>query len=1079
MSVDRYGITVPQELRAVPAQSLEEYVKARLLQFVAEPVFAKRMYQTPEGVHRAAKEVLTELSIPAGKSLPDGASGTYTLLFRHECRSIGCLCPDCELCKQAQHRRCTSCFGSKYLSGDALKAKCGAPIMVEIINPRTGDVVSTDMISDIQLEVCVMDSRAYASLTPGMETAEELDACTLLVNSQGKELLSPGKNSTYNEEHKIVTPMHNNVAELQVHVAGSSIAMLQGQRPPFRLLVRATGVRDGRRVEYVKPVVSDAFVVATQRVKTAQKAEIPHIDEPVSKIENVGVQTQNKLQDIKAAAEQIGVHGLSVVHNCITTVGQFKELVESSETDQPLQETLKKVLNFTSNGWHKAREHAMRAVSTDNRMRAWCADDSLEDGLLFKCYLGRVDLEAPEAARKAWWQPGHPGWCIPWDYDSTAFMRSLTEAPNVAQPAPSPKMRISAPVPRNLQNNGLPSLGNPLALGLQPSLPPNSPHDRGYRPPAAGPGGSASNNALAQISAAQLLPNFCQSLYASNPGAMLGSGQAAGMALGSSSHTGMTSGLNTSSSPLAMGAARYLAGLGMGSGGSGGGAGAKLPDSEAYASATGFDFGAPARSRAPDGLMPLVRGTSLSRGFALPVQGPGGFKVGHLPTSPFEGVRNHSGPGTSASNSSGAPANGGPFGSRMVRTTTSMDTTNSNSGHHSANQSDQMGGLRGLTSSASQKERDRSPKGRESPFETMKHQQQRDQKPRLGSMQRPQHPQSQGGPLGGQGPSRLQPQGSNRPQPQPHNPFAGLQPQGGDRQPQGSDRQQQQPGLSNFQQHQIQQAYNNLMQHKQHLPSDEANPHHMSDSSYPVQPVPSRAGPNNMLSLPSYRILPSLTSNDLDTIMKLRQQLSGENGLLTRLSSFMQARRSTDQRTMAGHDSSESLRAPASAVTTALDAEGSGQGQSLPALEDVKEQAQLARAVQEDVAKAKDSLREGQAAMAATGHDGKPMLGRFSSKVGSLLDELADVLGAFDGIPVAQEDEAAGSQQPTPLMQNRFSGQEINENGLNGVHKSAFEPVTSSQNKRRKLAAHPSSESDNNSQPHASAAAGYREDQQQ
>ena len=54
-------------------------------------------------------------------------------------------------------------------------------------------------------------------------------------------------------------------------------------------------------------------------MKTAQKAEIPHIDEPVSKIENVGVQTQNKLQDIKGAADQIGVHGLNVVHNCITT----------------------------------------------------------------------------------------------------------------------------------------------------------------------------------------------------------------------------------------------------------------------------------------------------------------------------------------------------------------------------------------------------------------------------------------------------------------------------------------------------------------------------------------------------------------------------------------------------------------------------------------------------------------------------------------------------------------------------------------------------------------------------------------
>lgn len=58
-----------------------------------------------------------------------------------------------------------------------------------------------------------------------------------------------------------------------------------------------------------------------------------------------------------------------------------------------------------------------------------------------------------EAARNAWWQPGHPGWCIPWDYDSTAFMRSLTESANVAQPAASPKMRISAPVPRSLQSS--------------------------------------------------------------------------------------------------------------------------------------------------------------------------------------------------------------------------------------------------------------------------------------------------------------------------------------------------------------------------------------------------------------------------------------------------------------------------------------------------------------------------------------------------------------------------------------------------------------------------------------------------
>ena len=164
---------------------------------------------------------------------------------------------------------------------------------------------------------------------------------------------------------------------------------------------------------------------------------------------------------------------------------------------------------------------------------------------------------------------------------------------------------------------------------------------------------------------------------------------------------------------------------------------------------------------------------------------------------------------------------------------------------------------------------------------------QREQKPqRMGGMQRP-HPH---GPSTGQASLRLQSSG----------PFTA---HGGDRQPQGNEKQlqsQQSAGLSNFQQHQIQQAYNNLMQQKQQLSVDEVPPSQASESIYPLQPVPSRVGPNNMLTLPSYRILPTLTSNDLDTIMKLRQQLSGENGLLTRLSSFMQAQRTTDQHPLPG-----------------------------------------------------------------------------------------------------------------------------------------------------------------------------------
>jgi len=75
-----------------------------------------------------------------------------------------------------------------------------------------------------------------------------------------------------------------------VNIIGSSIAMLTGQRPPFRMLVRGIMSDSGAGLDSVQWAVSDAFVVATQRVKGAQKAEIPHIEEHVGKIENVGVQ---------------------------------------------------------------------------------------------------------------------------------------------------------------------------------------------------------------------------------------------------------------------------------------------------------------------------------------------------------------------------------------------------------------------------------------------------------------------------------------------------------------------------------------------------------------------------------------------------------------------------------------------------------------------------------------------------------------------------------------------------------------------------------------------------------------------
>ena len=47
--------------------------------------------------------------------------------------------------------------------------------------------------------------------------------------------------------------------------------------------------------------------------------DIPHIEDHVSKIEAVGLKTQQKLQDIRAAATTAGIADLNVLHNNVTT----------------------------------------------------------------------------------------------------------------------------------------------------------------------------------------------------------------------------------------------------------------------------------------------------------------------------------------------------------------------------------------------------------------------------------------------------------------------------------------------------------------------------------------------------------------------------------------------------------------------------------------------------------------------------------------------------------------------------------------------------------------------------------------
>ncbi|KAL6771657.1 CHYB1B [Auxenochlorella protothecoides x Auxenochlorella symbiontica] len=375
------------------------------------------------------------------------SSGAKCLQFRHDCQNLGCSNLNCPLCKTCQRRRCEQNFASKYLAPcDVLEAKCGAQIYVVVVDAMTGQLVHPD-IDDPHLQICIVDGRRFEQEG---EREEALESCMLLVNKQGQPLLSHGRSGTFTDEKRIMVPLILGQAMLpDLKVTDSSEALLLGRAPPFRLLVRLAD-RLGHPCPGVKHALSEPFVVATARVKGAAKADIPHVDDHVSKIECVGVQTQRKLEDIAAAGAAAGVADLRVPVNCVTRVGQFRELVELAEGNKPLRETLKQVLRLTK-GWDVARDHVRRCVDTDERLRVFHPDGRTDVGLAFRCAAHNVvDLNRPlgllrrrqnpaqpnqemvdviwlpqdaaafpEAVRRllpqafsAWWREGHPGWAL-------------------------------------------------------------------------------------------------------------------------------------------------------------------------------------------------------------------------------------------------------------------------------------------------------------------------------------------------------------------------------------------------------------------------------------------------------------------------------------------------------------------------------------------------------------------------------------------------------------------------------------------------------------------------------------------
>ncbi|KXZ45073.1 hypothetical protein GPECTOR_59g682 [Gonium pectorale] len=395
-------------------------------------------------------------------------------------------------------RLCERNFAKKYLVGDALRAKCGAPIRIELRRSvaaagaaamaghasaadggtaaavggggGAAEVVVEDEDDNVMLELVLLDGVMFRerggdgrSLGP-----DDLRACTKLNNHRDEPLLqyksgAAGGGAAAASRRILLRPERGVVTLPELTVTDSSEALLTGRKPPFRLLVSAVAADDpAAPLPGCAYAVSEDFVVATRRVKQANKADIPLLDDHVSKIEHIGRETVKKLADLRAAAAEMNV-GLRLPEGAayaVTSVGQFVGLAEAAEKDGQLKKVLQMILKLSKEKWEDAAAHAAQAVQSDFRRRVWYppgtgTGGSQSIGLLFGCKYGAVLLREPvslvhlsggpvggtlritpedeldsaslsvvrplkQQAVAAWWAPNHPGWAIFKDADGAA-----------------------------------------------------------------------------------------------------------------------------------------------------------------------------------------------------------------------------------------------------------------------------------------------------------------------------------------------------------------------------------------------------------------------------------------------------------------------------------------------------------------------------------------------------------------------------------------------------------------------------------------------------------------------------------
>lgn len=479
------GAPLPPDLLEHRAR-IDEYVQFRISQFAS--AFAQRYLpqMLPHQVESAARDIVHTLPEPGA---PETSSALgLSLVFRHECLALGCRDLECPICQFNPVRLCERNFGKKYLVGDVLKAKCGASIRAEVLD-GTGQL-HEEHVSGVHFEVILVDGVTFKE--KGGETRtlseDELKACFKTSNHKDEALLQHKAGATGNGRCVTVKFEKGQATLPDLQVTDSSEALLTGRRPPFRLCVFAVQ-NNGQFHPEVRYAVSEEFVVATRRVKQANKADIPLVDDHISKIEHIGRETVKKLTDMRAAAAEIGVE-MSIPDSLanIQTVGQFQQLVYLADTDAQLRKGLQVILKLSKEKWEEASNHAIQAVVPDFRKRVWYPPGhNMGIGLLFSCKYGAVQLRDPVAlvqtqqdgrtnkvvpedqldpasltilrqlksqAVRSWWTASHPGWGV--------FQEPPTEGAHGAEASHTDTLNNS------LMNN---SLKSSTTLNIMPPSP--------------------------------------------------------------------------------------------------------------------------------------------------------------------------------------------------------------------------------------------------------------------------------------------------------------------------------------------------------------------------------------------------------------------------------------------------------------------------------------------------------------------------------------------------------------------------------------------------------------------------------